>query len=391
MLYRRQLGLSILLSGAFGCGDTVDQNSDLPPPPPPPPPADLRIEWDPQSRMVQVPSTRGCDSWTPTWAPDGNLYTAYGDCQPGGVPRKIGMGFGRISGEAAYGVSFAVVPTGDPADWDDTALGTGVEAVGDGPESEKPAGMLVADGRLWYWIRNISAAGTGVRLKFSDTYDTAVPTFTWAEWSVPEVGYASFVQFGQDYANGPADYVYAVIPMSSNASGSVSSSAYDMVSAFSLMRGNRSDLTLQANWQYFCGTATSPAWCPSPGSATPIFVAPDTKFTPRAGMSWNPGLGKFMLSLVYDVTPETPNEGTRFYGGLMVLISSEPWGPWQTVFSSGNLIWPGGRNTAGCDPVEWGSGERADIPTKYISTEGRTFYLFSSGGDCLSIARGFVR
>ena len=22
----------------------------------------------------------GCDSYTPTWAPDGNLYTLYGDC-----------------------------------------------------------------------------------------------------------------------------------------------------------------------------------------------------------------------------------------------------------------------------------------------------------------------
>jgi len=35
-------------------------------------------------------------------------------------------------------------------------------------------------------------------------------------------------------------------------------------------------------------------------------------------------------------------------------------------------------------------GERADIPTKHISADGRTFYLFSSGGDCLSIARGVL-
>ena len=77
--------------------------------------------------------------------------------------------------------------------------------------------MLHADGRLWYWIRNIApGAGTGVRLKFSDNYDATTPTFTWVDWSVPEVGYASFVQFGQGYAGGPADYVYAVIPMSSS-------------------------------------------------------------------------------------------------------------------------------------------------------------------------------
>jgi hypothetical protein len=381
-----------LLCSALACSDTLDQGTDQPvPPAEPAPPADARIEWDPQSQMVQVLSTNGCDSWTPTWAPDGNLYTAYGDCRPEGVPRKIGMGFGRISGDEGYGVSFTVVPTGNPADWDDAASGLGVEAVGDGPDSEKPAGMLHAGGRLWYWIRNIGPGGTGVRLKLSDNYDSPTPAFTWVDWSLPEIGYASFVQYGQGYAGGPADYVYAVIPMSSSASGSVSNSAYDLVPGFSLIRGSRIDLTVEANWEYFCGSASSPAWCPSAAAATPIFLEAGTQFTPRAGMSWNPGLGKFMLSLVYDPTPATPNEGTRFYGGLMVLVSSQPWGPWQTVFSSGSVSWPGGTSAPACGSTDWGSGERADIPTKYMSPDGKTFYLFSSGGDCLSIARGVMR
>jgi hypothetical protein len=300
------------------------------------------------------------------------------------------MGFGRISGDEAYSVSFTAIPTGDPADWDDAALGAGVEAVGDGPMSHKPAGMLHADGRLWYWIRNISSVGTGVRLKFSDNPTAANPQFTWADWSVGEIGYASFVQYGQGYAGGPAEYVYAVIPMSSSATGSVSNSAYEMVPGFSLIRGSRSDLTLQENWDYFCGSASSPAWCPTAGAATPIVFEPGIRFNPRAGMSWNPGLGRFMLSLVYDPTPETPNEGTRFYGGLMVLVSTQLWGPWQTVFSSEDQAWPGGTSTPGCESTDWGSGERADIPTKYLSPDGKTFYLFSSGGDCLSIARGVL-
>jgi hypothetical protein len=383
----------VLLGGALACSDTADQTAEEPEPAPEVPdlPADARIVWDPQSQMVQVASTNGCDSWTPTWAPDGNLYTAFGDCQPQGVPQKIGMGFGRISGDAAYSVSFTAVPTGDPADWDDAAAGTGVEALGDGPASEKPAGMLHADGRLWYWIRNISPVGTGVRLKFSDNYDSSIPTFTWVDWSLPEIGYASFVQFGQGYAGGSADYVYAVIPMSSSASGSVSNSAYDLVPGFTLIRGSRIDLTLQENWQYFCGSASSPVWCAAKTAATPIVFVPETRFTPRAGMSWNPGLRRFMLSLVYDTTPATPNEGTRFYGGLMVLVSSQPWGPWQTVFSSDSLTWPGGSSTPACGSTDWGSGERADIPTKYMSADGKAFYLFSSGGDCLSIARGVLR
>jgi hypothetical protein len=389
--------VGVLLWAALACGapvEPVNPPVEAPEEPGPPEepvlPVDARIEWDPRSGMVQVAGTSGCDSWTPTWAPDGNLYTAVGDCQPEGVPQKIGMGFGRISGDEGYGVSFTAVSTGDPGDWDDAALGTGVEAVGDGPASEKPAGMLHADGRLWYWIRNISSVGTGVRLKFSHNYNSTTPTFTWVDWSLPEVGYASFVQFGQGYAGGPADYVYAVIPMSSSASGSVSNSAYDLVPGFSLIRGSRIDLTLQANWQYFCGSASSPAWCTSAAAATPIVFEPGIKFTPRAGVNWNPGIGRFMLSLVYDPTPATPDEGTRFYGGLMVLVSSQPWGPWQTVFSSEGHAWPGGTSAPGCRSTEWGSGERADIPTKYMSPDGNTFYLFSSGGDCLSIARGVL-
>ncbi len=365
------------------CTGTVDEN-----------PAELAqaavntITWDPKSLMKQVASSKGCDSWIPTWAPNGNLYTGYGDCQPAGVPRKIGMGFGRISGSTAYGVSFTPIPTGDPLNWDDTRVGAGVDAVGDGPASEKPAGMLHAGGRLWYWIRNINAGGTGVRLKSSGNYGTASPDFTWAGFTLPEVGYASFVQYGQGYANGPA-YVYAIVPMRSNTTGSVSNSAYDMVPGFTLIRGTRVNLNARSNWKFFCGTSTAPAWCSLASSAKPVLFQPGTQFNPRAGMSWNPGLRKFMLTLIVDPTPDTPDEGMRFFGGLDVLLSSNPWGPWETVFSSGGT-WPGGNSGRACGFTKWGSGERADIPTKYISADGKTFYLFSSGGDCLSIARGVL-
>src|SRR5688572_18241015 len=133
MPIRGLLATLVGLLFSLACSDAVDETTDVPPPPV------TSIQWDPQAQMVQIASTRGCDSWTPTWAPDGNLYTAVGDCQPEGVPQRIGMGFGRISGDAGYDVSFMAVPTGDPADWDDAAAGSGVEALGDGPASEKAA------------------------------------------------------------------------------------------------------------------------------------------------------------------------------------------------------------------------------------------------------------
>jgi len=370
-----------LASGAVACNDVVDET-----------PAELAlaisgpITWDPKSAMKQISGTKGCDSYTPTWATDGNLYTAVGDCRFKGAPQKIGMGFGRISGATGYGVTFTPVPTGDPLDWDDAAAGAGVEALGDGPASEKAAGMVHADGRLWYWIRNIYPGGTGARLKYSDDVTAINPQFTWVSWTLPEVGYASFVQYGKGYSGGP-DYVYAVVPLRSSVAGSVSNSAYDKIPAFGLIRGTRSDLTVRSSWEYFCGTPSAPTWCPEATAATKILYKSGKKFYPRAGMSWNPGLKKFMLSLVFDPTPATPDDTPRFNGGLMVFVGAHPWGPWQNVFASSGT-WPGGTSTSVCGGTSWGAGERADIPTKYMSADGKTFYLFSSGGDCLSIARG---
>jgi hypothetical protein len=366
------------------CSGTVDES-----PEDPAAAVAATIRWDAKSQMKQIASTKGCDSWTPTWAPDGNLYSAFGDCRMRGVPQKIGMGFARISGSTGYGVSVTAVPTGDPDNWDDAAAGAGVDALGDGPLSMKIAGTLHAGGRLWHWIRNINPGGTGVRLKYSDNYSSASPDFTWVSWSLPQIGYASFVQYGKAYARGPAAYVYAVIPMRSSTTGAVSNSAYDLVPAFGLMRGSRSDLSIQSNWRYFCGSSSVPAWCWSPVKAKNILFMSGKKFAARAGMSWNPGLGKFMLSLVYDPTPSTTGDSPRFFGALMVLVSPKPWGPWQTVFSSGST-WPGGTSTTGCGSTGWGAGDRADIPTKYMSSDGKTFFLFSSGGDCLSIARGVL-
>ena len=106
-------------------------------------------------------------------------------------------------------------------------------------------------------------------------------------------------------------------------------------------------------------------------------------------MDWNPGLQKFMLTLVYDPSPATTTDSPRFDGGLMVFVASHPWGPWTLIFNSQGT-WPGGTSSTACGSTEWGAGERAEIPSKYMSANGRTFYLFSSGGDCLSIARGVL-
>ena len=107
-------------------------------------------------------------------------------------------------------------------------------------------------------------------------------------------------------------------------------------------------------------------------------------------MSWNPGLKKFMLSLVFDTTPNDPKDSARFTGGLMVFLGSHPWGPWQQVFASAGA-WPGGLSTTTCGNTQWGSGERADIPTKYMSADGRRSTCSARAGIVCRLREGCCR
>jgi hypothetical protein len=365
------------------------------------------LEWDTAKRVTK-PNTAGADSWTPTWAADDALYSGYGDAAlrppvPEGV--KLGMGFARIAGVPAGGdatqVTVTGLETGEADNWDDAVAGSGLEAKGEGKRSVKPAGMLYKDGTLWVWARNaVGTDGRGARLRYSKNTGcvgcTGRPTFEWVPWSLANVGYPSFIQYGKDYAHGPDDAVYAVIPMKSGKAGDVSDSAYDMVPAFGLLRGH-GDLKQQKNWSVYCGAdPTQPAWCPIAGTENPAGAVEagataaraiyrgGSKFRPRAGVTWNQGLGKYMMALVRQID-ET---NTRFKGGLNVLTAPQPWGPWTELWiSAGN--WPGGK-APDCGK-DWGPGERADFPAKYMSPDGRTVHLFTSGGDCLSIFKASVQ
>jgi hypothetical protein len=57
-----------LFCSALACSGTVDQGEvgDGGAEEPEPPVLTGPIQWDPQSQMVQIASTIGCDSWTPT-------------------------------------------------------------------------------------------------------------------------------------------------------------------------------------------------------------------------------------------------------------------------------------------------------------------------------------
>jgi hypothetical protein len=169
------------------------------------------ITWRATSSILRL--ARGCGDFSPTWAADNNLYTAYGDCKgmSGTLTPKRSMGYARIVGSPSTGVSLEDIDTGATGapDIDWTGGGSGLDELGGGRFGKKPSGMLAVSGRVYVWVRNMTTAGTESRLKYTDSYPQANATWSWATWSFPEFGYPVFVQHGQDDAEG-GPYAYVV-------------------------------------------------------------------------------------------------------------------------------------------------------------------------------------
>ena len=107
-----------------------------------------RIDWAPADTIVR--RADGSDNWPMTWGDDDAQYTAYGDgwgFEPK-LAQKLSLGFARVRGAATDFTGENIrSPTG--------------EATGDGPRGRKASGMLMLDGVLYLWARNVGNAQLG--------------------------------------------------------------------------------------------------------------------------------------------------------------------------------------------------------------------------------------
>jgi hypothetical protein len=117
-------------------------------PPYPPSSVITAISWAPTSSIVR--RATDSDNWPITWADDDNLYTAYGDGRgfDPKVPTKLSLGFAKVQ-------------------------------TGDGAAGKKASGMLMVNGILYMWVRNVDLNGNQSQLAWSS--DHAV-TWTWSSW-----------------------------------------------------------------------------------------------------------------------------------------------------------------------------------------------------------------
>jgi hypothetical protein len=313
-------------------------------PPYPKSPVINEVKWAPPESIVRL--APGSDNWPLTWADDDALYTAYGDgrgFEPF-VPAKLSIGFSRITGMPPdlEGVNFSA---------------TNGEFRGDGRSGRKASGLLMVDGVLYLLARNLDNAG----LAWSRDHGA---TWTWADWKfTTSFGAPTFLNFGRNYAGARDNYVYIY--------SHDSDSAYTAANRMVMARVPKDRITEQAAYEYFValdanGGAT---WSSDIAERGAVFTHRGNCY--RSGITYNAGLKRYLWSQVLHYS--THPQGQRFQGGFGIYDAPEPWGPWTTAFYT--------------EDWDVGPGESSSLPTKWMSPDGRTVHLASSGNDHFSVRR----
>ncbi len=135
-----------------------------------------------------------------------------------------------------------------------------------------------------------------------------------------------------------------------------------------LARVHKDQITNQGAYEYFGGLQKdgSPQWTGDVTKRGAVFTHAGRCY--RSSVSYCAALRRYLWCQT------GTGSDTRFQGGFAVYDAPEPWGPWTTVYFAN----------------QWdvGPGETSCLPTKWMSTGGRTVHLVFSGNDCFSVRKG---
>jgi CubicO group peptidase (beta-lactamase class C family) len=301
----------------------------------------------PATEVVRM--AEGGDLWPSTWGgDDGLMYTAYGD----------GNGF-KPQTEIKLSSGLAVV-SGTPPNLTGVNIRTpSGERVGQGPNGLKASGMIMVAGKLYMWVRNANNA----RLACSADH---CKTWKWADWKLDtSFGCPNFVNYGKNNAGAKDNYVYTY---------SVDdASAYKYADQMVMARVHNDNIMDQKAYQFFAGydVKGQPVWSEDIRKRKPIYKNPGKTY--RSGMTYDAPLKRYLWCQVIPLSGNKEAQGPRFKGGLGIFESTNPWGPWKTVYYT----------------REWdmGPGESGSLPTNWMSKDGKTLYYLFSGNDSFSVRK----
>lgn len=310
------------------------------------------LTWEPKGDTRRA--AEGSDNFPMTWADDGHLYTAYGDGF-GFEPfrsRKLSLGFARVVGSAT--------------DYVGQNIRSSAEVGGDGPNQVKSSGILMVDGVLYLWLRNVEPGDPynyGCKIGWSTNY---AESWQWVDWTIVEFGFCSFINYGQNYEHARDDYVYTVSHNRSN--------AYRSARDFILMRVPKGLITSRAAYEFFAGFDQSgaPLWTEDITAREAVFERPSDGYARRSSITYNHVLGRYFWWQGFN-----NSDDVRHLGGFGIYDAPEPWGPWTQVYYT----------------LEWdiGPGDLGTFPSKWISEDGLTMYLAFSGYDTFAVRKATLK
>ncbi len=299
------------------------QMQPTPPYPPSPVIAGMRFDWSSHFRAAP-----GSDNWPLTWADDDGIYTAYGDgwgFEPR-VARKLSLGLAKVSGAAT---DFRAV----------NLRSESAERTGEGKNGPKTSGMLMVDGVLYMWVRNVGNA----QLAWSEDHGK---TWQWGFKLTESFGSPAFLNFGGNYGGARDEYVYSY--------SQDGPSAYESNDALVLARVPRKRIRDREAYEFFerLDPGGRPVWSMDIARRGPVFSYPGS--CQRVDAVYHPVLKRYLLLL-----------GQNHESGWGIYDAPEPWGPWTTAFHTERWDLPGAH------------GYR--LPSKWMSPDGKTMYLVFSG------------
>jgi len=314
------------------------------------------------------------DMWPITWAADGHLYGAAGDNS--GSP----MNFWRIIGEPqswclSTGWSIWAERLDNlPVDPTEFCQRPGV----DPKNGVKPAGLLSVAGVIYFAVE---LHNYGDNPAFNRQHNISAFLITtddcgksWNREASPgdfftgRLASPHFLQFGQDYEGARDEYVYAYFPAADDGN-----SYWENGDCLLLGRVHKERISAREAWGFFTGGEDGvPCWSRDGDLAQPVFRYP--AMTGENHVSYNRGLGRYIMGnygfLDEDGKPRPyhaagcwPQSCLR--SQLALFEAPEPWGPWAIFHRDDN----------------WGTyGDyQPNFPTKWMSGDGRTMLMVSSG------------
>jgi len=310
-------------------------------PPYPPSPLIDSVVWERESIIQFGPES---DQWPMTWGSDDNIYTAWGDGWgwSRGDEQKRSMGITRVQG----------IPP--------NLVGEDVYGVGPGQNFGKPDALIAFDEKLYmFWTNGDS--------KYENDSYTALSLDSGKTWKLGQERFFPYapagfrvrgiLQYGKGYKNAKDDYLYIYFGINRHP---------DIYMA----RVKKEDIFNVRSYEWFVYVDENgiPFWTWDFSRKATVFHD-NNAYLWHLSICYNPGIDRYLLSKPHFSIGDKRNEvraPNTHMSSFGIFDAPTPWGPWTTVFYKEDFI---------DDLLKF----NYIIPTKFISDDGKDFWLGWSG------------